>query len=211
MGNNSSKNREQLNTTPTGLYEHCEWDPKVVRRLILERKLAPISVGKDETAEEGLEECPICFLVCYILPFYYVVAWFRSTNVRTSITLEDWIVLDVARKVLVLVSLYQIILHYVLLHIKFLSYYISFHSFLIYVSSYYSYSFAFHFIAIQFQCRFMNENERKGKVNREYLALIYPFIYTPPPPRLSLITSLTSLLSSQNFIHYRMLSASEAT
>jgi hypothetical protein len=62
MGNSSSRRNEQLNTIPTGLYEHCEWDPKVIKRLILEKKLAPISVGKDETSEEGLEECPICFL-----------------------------------------------------------------------------------------------------------------------------------------------------
>lgn len=58
MGNQLAKKE----TTFTGLYDHCEWDVKVVRKQILSKKLAPISVGR---AEEGktFEECPICFLV----------------------------------------------------------------------------------------------------------------------------------------------------
>ena len=52
--------------SPNGLYTHCDWDVRVVRRLILEKKLAPMSVGKEDLSlnERALEECPICFLVC---------------------------------------------------------------------------------------------------------------------------------------------------
>lgn len=46
-----------------GLYATCPWDPARVRRLILERKLAPCHKGVAEAPDDGvLEECPICML-----------------------------------------------------------------------------------------------------------------------------------------------------
>jgi len=51
------------NVSLTGIYKKpCPWRQEVYRRLIIERKLAPLHVGKTEFTED-LEECPICFLV----------------------------------------------------------------------------------------------------------------------------------------------------
>jgi hypothetical protein len=70
MGNSpsrkeNSKDTQTLPFTPTGLYgEIKNWDLKVIRRLILNRKLAPLYNGEEEHQEgKELEECPICFLV----------------------------------------------------------------------------------------------------------------------------------------------------
>mmetsp|Transcript_2658 Transcript_2658/g.9433 ORF Transcript_2658/g.9433 Transcript_2658/m.9433 type:complete len:246 (-) Transcript_2658:112-849(-) len=62
MGGLSSKNNsfEAKHCTPLGLYE-CEWDKKTLRKLICDKKLAPITKGSEQPAE-GLDECPICFL-----------------------------------------------------------------------------------------------------------------------------------------------------
>lgn len=61
MGGISSKNSfEAKHCTPLGLYE-CEWDKKTLKKLICDKKLAPITKGSDVEAE-GLDECPICFL-----------------------------------------------------------------------------------------------------------------------------------------------------
>ena len=64
MGNLLAKKEEVGHLSPNGLYTRCDWDVRVVRKLIAERKLAPISIGRYETLEGGYEECPICFLVC---------------------------------------------------------------------------------------------------------------------------------------------------
>ncbi|ETV97771.1 hypothetical protein H310_09124 [Aphanomyces invadans] len=48
-------------TRPTGLYKSCSWEHKAVRRLVLERKIAPRYPGSD-AATANSYECPICFL-----------------------------------------------------------------------------------------------------------------------------------------------------
>jgi len=47
---------------PTGLYSTCNWDVKVIKRLVINKKLAPIYPGREDCNEDGYEECPICFL-----------------------------------------------------------------------------------------------------------------------------------------------------
>jgi len=66
MGISPSKKEtviDQRFTVPSGLYS-CKWDIKLVRKLVLAKKLAPLYPGKEEVTEGGddLEECPICFL-----------------------------------------------------------------------------------------------------------------------------------------------------
>ena len=88
MGNKqSTRARENIDPNllkPTGLYPNCECalayiiesqeanltvhhsrrpgDERLLRRLILDRKLAPCHVGLEENCGER-EECPICMLV----------------------------------------------------------------------------------------------------------------------------------------------------
>eukprot|EP00002_Diphylleia_rotans_P003464 TRINITY_DN1236_c0_g1_i4.p1 TRINITY_DN1236_c0_g1~~TRINITY_DN1236_c0_g1_i4.p1 ORF type:complete len:584 (-),score=136.92 TRINITY_DN1236_c0_g1_i4:321-2072(-) len=62
MGN--SFRREEIDPRylePSGLYEGSQWDEKVVKRMILDRKLAPRYPGSD-SLQPDLEECPICLL-----------------------------------------------------------------------------------------------------------------------------------------------------
>ncbi|CAM9764442.1 unnamed protein product, partial [Chrysoparadoxa australica] len=50
---------------PTGLYDSCPWDDKVVRKWILDGKVAPRFPSTDAERElntSTYEECPICFL-----------------------------------------------------------------------------------------------------------------------------------------------------
>ena len=65
MGQASSKKRgEPIDPAllrPHGLYPTHEWDERLLRRLILDRKLAPCHPGSEEEALEK-EECPICML-----------------------------------------------------------------------------------------------------------------------------------------------------
>ncbi len=83
MGNHASKgqNKEiERFTRPTGyvrclaslpvwcpghdsLYKSCPWDHKIVRKMIIDRKLAPLYPGR-ESADADSYECPICFMVC---------------------------------------------------------------------------------------------------------------------------------------------------
>lgn len=39
------------------------WDPKVLKKSVIERKLAPFFSGAEEKTNAEMEECPICFLV----------------------------------------------------------------------------------------------------------------------------------------------------
>jgi hypothetical protein len=52
---------------PHGLYgKFPEWDLKIVRKMILDKKLAPFYPPRDEKGSESTEyteECPICFMV----------------------------------------------------------------------------------------------------------------------------------------------------
>eukprot|EP00804_Cyclotella_cryptica_P025714 CCRYP_002929-RA/>CCRYP_002929-RA protein AED:0.03 eAED:0.03 QI:32/1/1/1/1/1/2/189/653 len=47
---------------PSGLYPTCEWDPKAIRRLIGDGKLAARLKGSDSRATKSDRECPICFM-----------------------------------------------------------------------------------------------------------------------------------------------------
>ena len=53
-------------TRPQGLYNHKDVDHKKLRKLILEAKLAPCYPGDDDSTYD-LEECPICFLVWFLI------------------------------------------------------------------------------------------------------------------------------------------------
>jgi len=87
MGNSSSKKEtskdvQNLPFTPTGLYgELRNWDLKVIRRLILNKKLAPLYVGEEKEESPELEECPICFL-------FYPGGLNRSTCCKKGICTE---------------------------------------------------------------------------------------------------------------------------
>lgn len=39
------------------------WDAKLIKKSVIERKLAPFFTGAEEKANNEMEECPICFLV----------------------------------------------------------------------------------------------------------------------------------------------------
>lgn len=53
-------------TTPSGLYKIVNWDLKQIKKLIENKKLAPIFPGKEENLSDAdLEECPICLLVFF--------------------------------------------------------------------------------------------------------------------------------------------------
>ncbi|CAN8076422.1 unnamed protein product [Agarophyton chilense] len=51
----------------SGLYPTCNWDDKLVRRLILRGDLAPRYPGEDDPSPNVREECPICMLVYPVL------------------------------------------------------------------------------------------------------------------------------------------------
>jgi len=59
-------NAVQPYTMPTGLYQGCAWENKVIKRLVINKKVAPLYPGKEESsltlADMDHEECPICFL-----------------------------------------------------------------------------------------------------------------------------------------------------
>ena len=73
MGQNSSKkaarselNLLQKNCTPLGLYPSCSWEARVLKKKIIEKKLAPIFKGS-QTNMPNFDECPICFLVSKLI------------------------------------------------------------------------------------------------------------------------------------------------
>lgn len=62
--NNNERNNNNVNNEncgPTGLYDSCEWDQKIITRLIIDKKLAPRHKGTSAESPDS-EECPICFL-----------------------------------------------------------------------------------------------------------------------------------------------------
>eukprot|EP01103_Thecamoeba_quadrilineata_P013680 TRINITY_DN3868_c0_g1_i1.p1 TRINITY_DN3868_c0_g1~~TRINITY_DN3868_c0_g1_i1.p1 ORF type:complete len:210 (-),score=41.13 TRINITY_DN3868_c0_g1_i1:88-717(-) len=63
MGNVFTKRDtiEARHCVPLGLYPTTTWDVKLLRKYILEKRLAPIYKGQDIKSGD-LEECPICFL-----------------------------------------------------------------------------------------------------------------------------------------------------
>eukprot|EP01012_Entosiphon_sulcatum_P063202 TRINITY_DN9029_c0_g1_i1.p1 TRINITY_DN9029_c0_g1~~TRINITY_DN9029_c0_g1_i1.p1 ORF type:complete len:265 (-),score=37.32 TRINITY_DN9029_c0_g1_i1:84-878(-) len=60
MGTNSSR-IDKTHLQPQGLYPTCQWDLRLLRRLILSKKLAPCTPGT-ELHSSVAEECPICML-----------------------------------------------------------------------------------------------------------------------------------------------------
>lgn len=55
---------EAKHCVPLGLYPTCAWPQKTLKKLICDKKLAPIFKGVDEeTPGSDLDECPICFLL----------------------------------------------------------------------------------------------------------------------------------------------------
>jgi len=72
---------QEFTTIPTGLYQSCNWDAKTVKRLILNKRLAPFFPGQEESSETDLEECPICFL-------FYPGGLNRSTCCKKGICTE---------------------------------------------------------------------------------------------------------------------------
>jgi hypothetical protein len=69
---------EHRNTVPLGLYPTCEWDPRAIRRLIVDKKLAPIFKGAEEQSAPDFDECPICFYVSPRFLFFLVFSFFFS-------------------------------------------------------------------------------------------------------------------------------------
>ncbi|KAF8413571.1 hypothetical protein HHK36_001562 [Tetracentron sinense] len=69
MGNKLGSRRQMVDekyTQPQGLYQHVDMDPKKLKKLILDLKLAPCYPGDDECSFNR-EECPICFLVSNVV------------------------------------------------------------------------------------------------------------------------------------------------
>lgn len=77
-------------TKPTGLYDSCAWDERVVRKHILDGKLAPRVQGSDSKDHPGFEECPICFM------FYSRVN--RSTCCNQAVCTECFLQIRPPRK-----------------------------------------------------------------------------------------------------------------
>jgi len=61
-GSKKDSKQEPDFTIPSGLYHTLNWDLKVVKRMILNKRLAPLYPGQEEPGSEDFEECPICFL-----------------------------------------------------------------------------------------------------------------------------------------------------
>jgi len=60
---NSKRNSDEAKyCVPNGLYPSCAWDLKTVKKLVLEKKLAPFYPGVDDRTTADHDECPICFL-----------------------------------------------------------------------------------------------------------------------------------------------------
>jgi len=57
-----SKSELDARCQPSGLYPSCEWEPKQIRRLIGDGKLAARLKGSDSCISKSDRECPICFM-----------------------------------------------------------------------------------------------------------------------------------------------------
>lgn len=59
---NSKKHSvEAKYSTLNGVYPTCEWDPKSIRKLVVDKKVSPLFPGKEDPGE-NTDECPICLL-----------------------------------------------------------------------------------------------------------------------------------------------------
>ena len=65
MGIISSKKNtvEAKYSSLNGVYPSCAWEPKTIRKIILEKRLAPLYPGAEEKTSPFEDECPICMLV----------------------------------------------------------------------------------------------------------------------------------------------------
>jgi len=88
MGNLIDKKKPiepRYTVSSSSLYQSCPWDPKVIRKYILDRRLAPFYPGTEDRPEDELgrelEECPICFL-------FYTGGLNRSLCCRKGICTE---------------------------------------------------------------------------------------------------------------------------
>eukprot|EP01089_Gocevia_fonbrunei_P002222 TRINITY_DN12216_c0_g1_i2.p1 TRINITY_DN12216_c0_g1~~TRINITY_DN12216_c0_g1_i2.p1 ORF type:complete len:367 (-),score=78.37 TRINITY_DN12216_c0_g1_i2:99-1199(-) len=45
-----------------GIYPTCTWENKIIKKWIIEKKVAPLYPGQEEKTNRELDECPICFL-----------------------------------------------------------------------------------------------------------------------------------------------------
>lgn len=75
---------EAQHCTPLGLYKNSKWDPKLLKKLIVDKKLAPIFKGTDDKVSYDHEECPICFL-------FYPGGLNRTRCCRQSICTECYL------------------------------------------------------------------------------------------------------------------------
>eukprot|EP01082_Thalassiosira_pseudonana_P011075 g10196.t1 g10196 contig4:1409182-1410257(+) len=57
-----SKTELDARCQPSGLYPSCEWEPKAIRRLVGDGKLAARLKGADSRITKTDRECPICFM-----------------------------------------------------------------------------------------------------------------------------------------------------
>ncbi|TMW56769.1 hypothetical protein Poli38472_006779 [Pythium oligandrum] len=78
-------------THPTGLYPSCPWDFRSVRRMILEKKIAPRFPGRDSKESCFTQECPICFM-------YYPGSLNTATCCKKPICSECYLQLKPPRK-----------------------------------------------------------------------------------------------------------------
>jgi hypothetical protein len=49
-------------TVPTGLYKSVKWDRRAIKKLVLEKAIAPLYPGQADPISDDYEECPICML-----------------------------------------------------------------------------------------------------------------------------------------------------
>eukprot|EP01102_Stenamoeba_stenopodia_P013948 TRINITY_DN4585_c0_g1_i1.p1 TRINITY_DN4585_c0_g1~~TRINITY_DN4585_c0_g1_i1.p1 ORF type:complete len:288 (-),score=49.54 TRINITY_DN4585_c0_g1_i1:171-1034(-) len=75
---------EHRNCVPLGLYPTCEWDTRIVKKLIIDKKLAPIFKGHEEKISPEYDECPICF-------YFYPGGLNRSTCCKQPICTECYL------------------------------------------------------------------------------------------------------------------------
>jgi hypothetical protein len=91
MGNSQTKKQESIearHSVPLGLYPKCTWDSKTLKKLIAEKKLAPIFKGVEDPDSDDLDECPICMLVCInLFVFTAISKRFQKKRTNNGLTL----------------------------------------------------------------------------------------------------------------------------
>eukprot|EP01101_Sappina_pedata_P002678 TRINITY_DN12897_c0_g1_i1.p1 TRINITY_DN12897_c0_g1~~TRINITY_DN12897_c0_g1_i1.p1 ORF type:complete len:235 (-),score=43.39 TRINITY_DN12897_c0_g1_i1:47-751(-) len=64
MGNTLRRDHsiESKHCTLQGIYPTCEWDHKMIKRMVVDKKVAPIFKGAGDPPGDEWDECPLCFL-----------------------------------------------------------------------------------------------------------------------------------------------------